>query len=123
MRRNAAGDDAQDHRARQPKPVRPVAAVRGHASGLRLAGHSQHGLGSGHASEELRRQAWQWALANRAKDGTLPSGEAIARVHGRHERWGRLVKNAGLAGAFGTENAQLPCLVADEGRNAASSSP
>ncbi len=43
-------------------------------------------------------------------------GAAIAYVHGRHERWGRLVKNAGLAGAFGTETAQLPGLIADEGR-------
>jgi hypothetical protein len=34
----------------------------------------------------LRRRAWQWALANRAADGSLPSGSAIARAHGRKER-------------------------------------
>jgi hypothetical protein len=42
--------------------------------------------------------AWQWALANRFGDGTLPSGRDIGRQHGRHERWGRLVKRSGLAG-------------------------
>jgi hypothetical protein len=49
---------------------------------------------------ELQRQAWRWALANRASDGTLPSGCEIARQYGRRERWGRLVKSAGLAGEF-----------------------
>ena len=48
----------------------------------------------------LQRQAWRWALANRAGDGTLPAGSEIARQHGRRERWGRLVKRAGLAGEF-----------------------
>jgi len=43
-------------------------------------------------------QAWQWALANRSGDGSLPSGRDIGRRHGRHERWGRLVKRSGLAG-------------------------
>jgi len=49
---------------------------------------------------ELQRQAWRWALANRAADGTLPPGSEIAAQYGRRERWGRLVKNAGLAGEF-----------------------
>ena len=49
-------------------------------------------------TRELQRQAWRWALANRASDGTLPAGSEIARQHGRRERWGRLVKSAGLAG-------------------------
>ena len=59
--------------------------------------------GSGDRSvprRELQRQAWRWALANQADDGTLPAGSEIARQYGRHERWGRLVKNAGLAGEF-----------------------
>lgn len=42
--------------------------------------------------------ALQWALTNRSGDGSLPSGKDIGRAHGRHERWGRLVKRAGLAG-------------------------
>jgi hypothetical protein len=48
-------------------------------------------------------QAWEWARANRASDGSLPSGKAIADRHDRQERWGRLVKQAGLAGAFATD--------------------
>jgi hypothetical protein len=28
--------------------------------------------------QDLQRQAWQWALANRASGGSLPSGKAIA---------------------------------------------
>ena len=38
------------------------------------------------------------ALANQSGDGALPSGRDIGRQHGRHERWGRLVKRSGLAG-------------------------
>jgi hypothetical protein len=49
---------------------------------------------------EVQRQAWRWALANRTADGTLPAGREIARQYGRRERWGRLVKSAGLAGEF-----------------------
>ena len=55
------------------------------------------------ASRELQLQAWQWAQANRASDGSLPSGKAIASQYGRRERWGRLVKQAGLEGAFATD--------------------
>jgi hypothetical protein len=54
--------------------------------------------GRGGASGDLRWQAWQWALAHRAGDGSLPSGREIAGQYGRHERWGRLVKRAGAAG-------------------------
>lgn len=51
--------------------------------------------------DDLQRQAWQWAVARQRSDGALPSGKAIAEIYGCHERWGRLVKSAGLAGAFG----------------------
>jgi hypothetical protein len=51
----------------------------------------------------LQRLAWQWAQANQASDGSLPSGKAIAGQYGRRERWGRLVKQAGLEGAFATD--------------------
>ena len=47
-------------------------------------------------------RSWQWALANRTADGNLPSGRVIARAHGRKERWGRLVKNAGQQRVFGS---------------------
>jgi hypothetical protein len=55
---------------------------------------------SGGAGRDVQRQAWQWALANRVGDGSLPSGREIARRYGRHERWGRLVKRSGAAGEF-----------------------
>jgi hypothetical protein len=47
---------------------------------------------------EAQLAAWQWALANQAGDGSLPSGRVIGSHYGRHERWGRLVKRSGLAG-------------------------
>jgi Protein of unknown function (DUF2637) len=56
------------------------------------------GLAGG--GRDLQRQAWQWAQANRAGDGSLPSGREIAGRYGRHERWGRLVKRSGRAGEF-----------------------
>jgi hypothetical protein len=46
----------------------------------------------------LQRRAWQWALANRRPDGSLPRGMEVARQFRRGERWGRLVKRSGLAG-------------------------
>ena len=52
------------------------------------------------AGRDLQRQAWQWAQANCAGDGSLPSGRVIARQFGRHERWGRLVKRSGCSGEF-----------------------
>lgn len=52
------------------------------------------------ANKDVRRQAWEWAIAHTADDGSLPSGRVIADRYGRHERWGRLVKSAGVAGEF-----------------------
>jgi hypothetical protein len=52
----------------------------------------------GVAGRDLQRQAWLWAQANRAGDGSLPSGREIAHRYGRHERWGRQIKRAGAAG-------------------------
>jgi len=52
---------------------------------------------AGHG-REAQALAWQWALANRAGDGSLPSGRDIGREYGPHELWGRLVKRSGLAG-------------------------
>jgi len=39
---------------------------------------------------DVRRQAWEWAVANAGTDGALPSGKVIADRYGRHERWGRV---------------------------------
>ena len=123
VRRGAAGKDAQHQRLRHPQPARPATANHRPAPGLRVVGPSRAGQGHRRAGGELRRQAWHWALANRGEDGALPSGRAIASAHGRQERWGRLVKNAGLSGAFGTENAQLQLRVADEGLSDPASRP
>src|SRR5262245_60711945 len=123
VRRTAAGTGAQGRRPRPPQPAGPATGGRGPAPGLRVVGRSRAGRGSQSASGELHRQAWQWALANRDEEGALHSGGAIARAHGRQERWGRLVKNAGLAGAFGGGSTQLPRLPADEGNAGAGSAP
>jgi hypothetical protein len=53
---------------------------------------------SARRGREAQVLARQWALANRAGDGSLPSGRDIGSHCGRHERWVRLVKRSGLAG-------------------------
>jgi len=113
VRRGAASRDAH-HQRRQPQPSRQVTADSASAPGVRVVGPSWTGRSDRRAGGDLRRQAWHWALAHRSGDGALPSGEAIARAQGRQERWGRLVKNAGQAGAFGAEHAPLPRLASDE---------
>jgi hypothetical protein len=50
------------------------------------------------AGREVWQTAWRRAQDNRADDGSLPSGRDIGGQYGRHERWGRMVKRAGLAG-------------------------
>lgn len=105
VRRGAADEGLKDQRPRQSQPARPATAVRGPAPGLMLVGQRQRARDGRHAGGDLARQAWQWALANRDEQGALPSGGAIARAHGRKERWGRLVKSVGQAGAFGAEGA------------------
>jgi hypothetical protein len=51
--------------------------------------------GSNESLAPGRRQAWRRALAHQDPTGNLPSGRAIADQFGRHERWGRLVKQFG----------------------------
>ncbi|MFB9832828.1 DUF2637 domain-containing protein [Actinoallomurus acaciae] len=71
---------------------------RGTSDGTRVGrSRSRGGVRSGSG---IQRQAWQWAVANRTPDGDLPAGKAIASEFGRSERWGRLVKQAGLAGGL-----------------------
>jgi hypothetical protein len=52
----------------------------------------------GEGRRVLQRRAWQWALANRRPNGSLPAGSEVARQFGRSERWGRLVTGLGRAG-------------------------
>jgi Protein of unknown function (DUF2637) len=79
-------------------PDRPAGAAP--AGGAGMAGGSA-AAGAGSAGRVLQRRAWQWALANRGADGSLPAGTEVARQFRRSAIWGRLVKNAGLAGQFG----------------------
>jgi hypothetical protein len=94
VRRSAPAGDSRTLRevgdGRGPAPVLSV---------QRAAPGQEHGVGPA-SLRELQRQAWRWALANRDGDGLLPTGREIARQHGRCERWGRLVKKAGLVGEF-----------------------
>ena len=86
-------------RAPAPAAAKPPPAS---AAELRLVRPLELGQGNRNlAGVDLQRRAWQWSLAHRASDGSLPSGSAIAAAHGRQERWGRLVKEAGQAGTLG----------------------
>ena len=74
----------------------------------------------------MRVAIWRTAgvaldLASRDEHWALPSGRAIARAHGRKEQWGRLVKRAGLAGAFDAEGARELRPVPGEGVSGAGS--
>ena len=104
VRRGVADEDTRKERPRRLPRARPTAG-RAAAPGLALVPPPQFGQGGRRAGGDLQRRAWQWALANRGEDGALPSGLAIARAHGRRERWGRLVKSTGLAGASGPDSA------------------
>ena len=103
VRRGAADENARDGRSRRLPPGR-LAAGRDAKPELTLVPPPQFGRSDHQARSNLQWRAWQWALANRGENGALPSGLAIAQAHDRHERWGRLVKSAGLAGAFGPDN-------------------
>jgi hypothetical protein len=93
--RRAAGRTAGKKRVAQRRGVMNQANPASPQQRRSAADAALHRAGGG---GELQREAWQWALAHRAGDGSLPSGQAIARQYGRQERWGRLVKQAGLEG-------------------------
>ncbi len=91
VRRSATG-----HGARPVPESARIAFDSSHSlSGTNPRSGWSHGRRAGDL--DLQREAWQWALANRTDDGSLPSGRMIAQHYGRHERWGRLVKSAGQA--------------------------
>ena len=104
VRVSAAGRAGARERLPQPQLAGPAGSVPAGAAPGGLAvtrRRSDPGPGNGRlVGRGLRREAWQWAEANRAGDGSLPSGREIARQYGRHERWGRLVKRSGIAGEF-----------------------
>jgi hypothetical protein len=85
-------------------------AARDRAPGRR----GQGGAGSDSAARGTQRQAWQWALDRRASDGSLPSGREIARQYGRQDRWGRMVKCAGISGELGPDPDELTLRLVEE---------
>jgi hypothetical protein len=90
------------HGERAPASAVPPASVAAGGTAA-TSGSGQSAVGQGRlAGHEVRLNAWRWAQDNRVGDGSLPSGSAIARHYGLHERWGRLVKRAGLAGDLAT---------------------
>jgi hypothetical protein len=80
---------------RQMRRAAEAGKSRQRSCGVRSRPEGAQSAGRGREAQLL---AWQWALANQSGDGALPSGRDIGRQHGRHERWGRLVKRSGLAG-------------------------
>jgi hypothetical protein len=102
VRRSAAASGKKQDRKPGPQISRTDGRdetgqrLRQHPSGTRR--RSERPGGPGSASRDLQRRAWQWALANPAGNGSLPTGREIAQRYGRHERWGRLVKRSGAAG-------------------------
>ncbi|MGE5286717.1 MAG: DUF2637 domain-containing protein [Micromonosporaceae bacterium] len=102
VRRNAMGLVTQQQRSSRTKRARQVPTTASPAD----ARQSPSVAGRGGLGRDLQLQAWQWAQANCAQDGSLPSGKEIARQYGRHERWGRIVKRSGLMGRFGEKRHQ-----------------
>jgi hypothetical protein len=99
VRRSAAVGGKPQHAKPGPQITRP----KGPGQSEHVPRRQRQGPGAqGGASRDLQRQAWQWAVDNRAGDGSLPSGREIARQFGRHERWGRLVKRSGAVGELAT---------------------
>jgi hypothetical protein len=98
VRRNTTASGEPRHGELRPKIT--DGRVRSPRQRVGQTPHSAGLTGQSGAAEELRQQAWEWALANRSADGSLPVGREIARQYGRHKRWGRLVKRAGAAGEF-----------------------
>jgi hypothetical protein len=86
------------HRPRRA-PIPSARAVAGTAAAIPSRRHPDRQPG---AARQVQLHAWRWAQDNRVGDGSLPSGKDIARQYGRYERWGRLVKRAGMAGELGT---------------------
>jgi Protein of unknown function (DUF2637) len=96
VRRNAVKVVPASQRSELPSD-RPNPSGRADQAGAMPVGHRI-------VSRDLQRTAWQWAQANRAHDGSLPSGRVIAQQFDRHERWGRLVKHTGSGGEFAADS-------------------
>jgi hypothetical protein len=92
VRRAAEAGMSRQRSGGVPRPGGTQSAGR---PGVRLPDAGRGPAGRGREAQLLARLC---AQANQSGDGALPSGRDIGRQHGRHERWGRLVKRSGLAG-------------------------
>jgi hypothetical protein len=79
-----------------------VPRPRAAAGSGRDTGEGQVLAAGGGRRRVVQLRAWQWALANRRPDGSLPAGAEVARQFGRSDRWGRLVTGLGRAGQLTT---------------------
>ncbi|QBI56195.1 DUF2637 domain-containing protein [Streptomonospora litoralis] len=89
-------EDARETTSEAQRPrLHVVEAVDGHeeAVAAEIASSSE-------AVPRIQIEAWQWALDNRGKDGSLPTGREIAARFDHKDRWGRLIKQWGQQGRF-----------------------
>lgn len=93
---DSAGQDDPDPGDAEPEPAAGESVPKGPGDDASEAPDLRR---------RLQREAWQWALTYRAENGELPGGAAIGTRFKRSPRWGRLVKNAGLAGALALPHA------------------
>jgi hypothetical protein len=108
VRRRAASVQSDGKVPAEPRPSRAAGTDgRKSASALTVIGAGPRPTGTGRrpSVQDLQQRAWQWAMSHRGADGSFPSGKQIASRFGRHERWGRLVKRAGIAGQFSPRDA------------------
>jgi hypothetical protein len=77
VRCRAADKDTRGQRPQGRQPADPSTVIDGPTPGLTLVGQRKPRRGGQRTSGDLARQAWQWALANRDEQGTLPSGGAM----------------------------------------------
>jgi hypothetical protein len=92
-----AGEELVEELIAGPAGGRPAAGRRCPCLGICCCRAGSCGCRGWAGRRVLQRRAWQWALANRRPDGSLPAGSEVARQFGRSERWGRLVTGPGRA--------------------------
>ncbi len=106
VRRSATSMQTQGRAPTQPRPRATSTGERVSAAALTLVDTGPRSAQPDRRvlGQDLQQRAWHWAMAHRGADGSLPSGKQIAIEFGRQERWGRLVKRAGMQGQFSADN-------------------
>jgi len=78
VRNGATGEGRPGQQPHQERSAVPATTKRTSAPELTLVPQPRRGRPSRCLDDDLQRQAWQWALAKLASDGTWPTGRAIA---------------------------------------------